>query len=80
VIEQDSARGEDLPETQAYGISKAAGSSVANCFAGTGVFAASGILFNHESALRKPSFLSQKLCVGRCAHDVIPHLNSSLAT
>src|ERR1700731_4550128 len=29
-----------------------------------GVFAASGILFNHESSLRRPSFLSQKIVRG----------------
>ena len=49
----------------AYGISKAAG--IACCQAhrqGDGLFAATGILFNHESALRKPSFLSQKIVRG----------------
>jgi len=65
----------------AYGISKAAGIQCCQLFRRErGVFAASGILFNHESALRKPSFFRKKLCVGRCAHDIIPHLNSSLAT
>ncbi len=29
-----------------------------------GIFAATGILFNHESSLRKPSFLSQKIVRG----------------
>ena len=49
----------------AYGISKAAGIQCCQLFRRErGVFAASGILFNHESALRKPSFLSQKIVRG----------------
>jgi GDPmannose 4,6-dehydratase len=50
--------------TSAYGISKAAGIECCRSFREAGVFAATGILFNHESSLRKPSFLSQKVAQG----------------
>lgn len=48
----------------AYGVSKAAGLQCCRSFREQGVFAAAGILFNHESPLRKPSFLSQKIVQG----------------
>ncbi len=47
-----------------YGISKAAGIECCRLFRKEGVFAATGILFNHESSLRKKSFLSQKVIQG----------------
>jgi GDPmannose 4,6-dehydratase len=48
-----------------YGISKAAGIQCCRLYrCQEGVFAATGILFNHESVLRKPSFLSQKIVRG----------------
>ncbi len=47
-----------------YGISKAAGVECCRFFREKGVFAATGILFNHESSLRKASFLSQKVVRG----------------
>jgi GDPmannose 4,6-dehydratase len=50
--------------TSAYGISKAAGIECCRLFRNEGVFAATGILFNHESSLRKASFLSQKIVQG----------------
>jgi GDPmannose 4,6-dehydratase len=50
--------------TSAYGISKAAGIDCCRLFRNDGVFAATGILFNHESSLRKASFLSQKIVQG----------------
>ncbi len=53
-----------LPHS-AYGISKAAGVQCCRFFREQeGVFATSGFLFNHESSLRKPSFLSQKIVRG----------------
>ncbi|HEX7517165.1 MAG TPA: GDP-mannose 4,6-dehydratase [Chthoniobacterales bacterium] len=52
------------PES-AYGISKVAGIECCQTYGQRdGLFAATGILFNHESALRKPSFLSQKIVRG----------------
>lgn len=49
----------------AYGISKAAGVECCRLArARDGVFAAAGILFNHESSLRRPGFLSQKIVRG----------------
>ena len=54
-----------LRPDSAYGISKAAGIQCCRFYRQQeGVFAATGILFNHESALRKPSFLSQKIVRG----------------
>jgi GDPmannose 4,6-dehydratase len=48
-----------------YGISKAAGLQCCQLYRQQqGIFAATGILFNHESSLRKPSFLSQKIVRG----------------
>jgi GDPmannose 4,6-dehydratase len=53
-----------LPNS-AYGISKAAGIQCCQFYRReNGIFAATGILFNHESPLRKPSFLSQKIVRG----------------
>ena len=49
----------------AYGVSKAAGLQCCQLYSREkGIFAATGILFNHESSLRKPSFLSQKIVRG----------------
>ncbi|MFN2509163.1 MAG: GDP-mannose 4,6-dehydratase [Chthoniobacterales bacterium] len=53
-----------LRPTSAYGISKAAGIRCCQLARRDGIFAACGILFNHESALRRPSFLSQKIVRG----------------
>jgi GDPmannose 4,6-dehydratase len=51
-----------LTPNSAYGISKAAGLQCCHLYRRQkGIFAATGILFNHESSLRKPSFLSQKI-------------------
>jgi len=48
----------------AYGISKAEGIECCRRRRRDGVYAASGILFNHESSLRRPTFLSQKVVQG----------------
>jgi len=54
-----------LRPNSAYGISKAAGLQCCQLYCREkGIFAATGILFNHESSLRKPSFLSQKIVRG----------------
>jgi GDPmannose 4,6-dehydratase len=54
-----------LRPNSAYGISKAAGLQCCQLYRQEkGIFAAAGILFNHESPLRKPSFLSQKIVRG----------------
>jgi GDPmannose 4,6-dehydratase len=54
-----------LTPNSAYGISKAAGLQCCQLYRRhKGIFAATGILFNHESPLRKPSFLSQKIVRG----------------
>jgi GDPmannose 4,6-dehydratase len=54
-----------LHPNSAYGISKAAGLQCCQLYCREkGIFAATGILFNHESSLRKPSFLSQKIVRG----------------
>jgi len=54
-----------LNPTSAYGISKTAGLRCCQLYRDEdGIFAAAGILFNHESALRPPSFLSQKIVRG----------------
>lgn len=45
----------------AYGITKAAGMHVARLYRRRGVFASSGVLYNHESTLRAPSFVSRKI-------------------
>lgn len=57
---------EDTPfaPNSAYAISKAEGIECCRTFRANGIFAATGILFNHESPLRKPSFLSQKIVRG----------------
>ena len=54
-----------LAPNSPYGISKAAGLHCCQFYRQEkGVFAATGILFNHESSWRKPSFLSQKIVNG----------------
>jgi len=54
-----------LTPNSAYGISKAAGLQCCQLYRQQkGIFAATGILFNHESSWRKPSFLSQKIVQG----------------
>jgi GDPmannose 4,6-dehydratase len=54
-----------LRPDSAYGISKAAGMHCCQFYRQhEGIFAATGILFNHESPLRKRSFLSQKIVRG----------------
>ncbi len=54
-----------MAPNSAYGISKAAGLECCQFYRRErGIFAATGILFNHESPLRKPSFLSQKIVLG----------------
>jgi GDPmannose 4,6-dehydratase len=61
-----------LTPNSAYGISKAAGLQCCHLYRQQrGIFAATGILFNHESSWRKPSFLSQKIVQGalRSRHD-----------
>ena len=55
-----------LAPKSAYGISKAAGLQCRLYSREKGIFVATGILFNHESSLRKPSFLSQKIVRGAC--------------
>ncbi len=47
-----------------YGASKAAGIDCCRSYREKGVYAATGILFNHESPLRKTSFLSQRVVQG----------------
>lgn len=61
-----------LTPNSAYGISKAAGLQCCQLYRQQkGIFTATGILFNHESSWRKPSFLSQKIVQGalRSRHD-----------
>src|SRR2546428_9282649 len=54
-----------LRPNSAYAISKTAGLRCGQQFRKQeGIFAATGILFNHESSLRKPSFVSQKIVHG----------------
>ena len=54
-----------LRPNSAYAISKTAGLRCCQLFRKReGVFAATGILFNHESPLRKSSFVSQKIVRG----------------
>ncbi|MDF1823022.1 MAG: GDP-mannose 4,6-dehydratase [Verrucomicrobiales bacterium] len=51
-----------MKATDAYGASKIAGTRVCEKFREQfGVFVSVGILYNHESILRKPNFLSQKI-------------------
>lgn len=48
-----------------YAISKAAGMASCRCYRERhGLFASSGVMFNHESPLRGPRFLSQKIVRG----------------
>jgi len=66
-IPESEWQNEETPinPNSAYGISKAAGLQCCRLYRREkGVFAATGILFNHESSLRKPSFLSQKIVRG----------------
>ncbi len=52
----------------AYGISKAAGMRCVRYYRQThGLFAVSSILYNHESPLRQPKFVSQKIVQGAVA-------------
>ncbi len=54
-----------LRPSSAYAISKTAGLRCCQLFRQQEhLFAATGILFNHESSLRKPSFVSQKIVRG----------------
>jgi GDPmannose 4,6-dehydratase len=54
-----------LTPNSAYGISKAAGLQCCQLYRRQkDIFAATGILFNHESPLRRPSFISQKIVQG----------------
>lgn len=48
----------------AYGLTKAAGVLACRLYRARGVYAACGILYNHESPRRAPRFLSRKLAVG----------------
>src|SRR6266850_5682329 len=71
---ESKRQSEETPLTpnSAYGISKAAGLQCCQLYRQQkGIFAATGILFNHESPLRKPSFISQKIVQGalRSQHD-----------
>lgn len=50
--------------TSAYGITKAAGIECCRFYREQGIYAATGILFNHESHLRKPTFVSKKIVTG----------------
>lgn len=64
---KSESQNEETPLTpnSAYGISKAAGLQCCRLYRQQkGMFAATGILFNHESPWRKPSFLSQKIVRG----------------
>lgn len=57
-----------LRPRDAYGISKAAGMLTCRLYREKhGLFAATGILFNHESPLRQERFLSRKLAKGAVA-------------
>jgi GDPmannose 4,6-dehydratase len=52
----------------AYGITKAAGVHLCRYYRNEqGLFAATGILYNHESLLRRPEFVSQKIIRGAMA-------------
>ena len=54
--------------TSVYAITKAAGTSVCRYYrTQRGVRSSAGILFNHESPLRGPSFVSQKIARGAAA-------------
>lgn len=60
---------EDTPLNpgDAYGLTKAAGLLACRLYRARGVYAAVGILYNHESPLRAPRFLSRKLALGVAA-------------
>ena len=51
-----------------YGITKTTGTYCCRLYRGAGVRASVGILYNHESPLRKPDFVSQKIV--RAAVDI----------
>lgn len=54
--------------TSVYGITKAAGVQCCRYYrAMHGIFAAVGILYNHESVYRRPAFVSQKIVQGALA-------------
>ncbi len=53
-----------LRPTSVYGISKAAGVLHCRAYRERGVFASVGILYNHESPLRRPAFVSSKVVGG----------------
>lgn len=53
-----------LSPASPYAISKAAGLECCRRARADGIYAATGILFNHESSLRRHSFLSQKVVQG----------------
>ena len=66
----DEAADEDTPfrPRSPYGAAKAAAFwQVANYRSAYGLFAVSGILFNHESPLRPPRFVTRKIVQGACA-------------
>ncbi|MFV2109784.1 GDP-mannose 4,6-dehydratase [Micromonospora sp. LOL_015] len=50
-----------LRPTSVYGISKAAGLLHCRAYRARGVFASVGILYSHESPLRRPGFVSRKI-------------------
>nr|WHM28268.1 GDP-mannose 4,6 dehydratase [Micromonospora sp.] len=50
-----------LRPTSVYGISKAAGLLHCRSYRARGVFASVGILYSHESPLRRPGFVSRKI-------------------
>ena len=57
-----------LSPRDAYGLTKAAGLLACRLYRERdGLFAAAGILYNHESPLREPKFLSRKLAIGAAA-------------
>lgn len=65
-VNTDERQNEETPfaPNSAYSISKAEGVACCRAYRAEGLFATTGILFNHESSLRKPSFLSQKITRG----------------
>ena len=79
---------EDTPfrPTCAYGISKTAGAGICSYYRELrGVFTATGILYNHESPLRPPNFISRKIvraavAIARGAADklIVGDLNSEV--
>ena len=82
-------RGEGLPLDEsaprrpicAYGVSKAAGMSVAEIFRNDhGMQVSTAILFNHESELRGENFLSKKLALAAIAARENPHHKVTVAS